>query len=338
MPGLNHVRVRKSYSRDTIMVSPVDEAGADRWADASNPQVAQAVSGATIVDDECNGHIPKTYASAQNLSAALTNVHVLRRGPEIPGRPQSRQTLSSRIRTHTMVRFFDLTAWNADEPDVYWRTRPTMSLLPRPPGTTKTVINTSFDPRHPRLREASFCVYFLGQTEVVLIFTPYERVQTPPPGGMSPLSGANTPVKPGALTPGSTPGSPRVSAERPRVGVITNEIPPDERWLGMINDLMYALSECYQGTVCKFTLVGLDTIPTAALNLDPELEGDWAARREKIRKYIGRQINFTRGVYPPQPRFEEGTLAGLLQEIDILTRDEYRERVGQKEFDLVSVW
>ncbi|BEI85682.1 hypothetical protein CcaverHIS002_0510830 [Cutaneotrichosporon cavernicola] len=335
MPGFNHIRVRKSYSRDTIMVSPVDENGADRYADASNPHVVQAVSHATIVDDECNGGIPNTHVAYQYLADALGSVRVLRRGPEMSGGPEPRPTLPGRIKAQTMVRFIDLTAWNSDEPDNYWRTRPIMSLLPRPQGATRTVLNTSFDPRHPRLREASFSAYFLGQREVVLIFTPYERVQTPPPSKVVPMSATNSPTgTPGTPIEGQ---SPRTSSEK-RMGFITSNIPPEDRWLGMINDLMYALSECFQGTTCKFTLVGLDTIPTAALNLDPALADDWITRREKIRKYIGRQVNFTRGVYPPQPPIPADQLAALIKDIDILTRDEYRQQVGQEEFDLVTVW
>ncbi|BEJ10613.1 hypothetical protein CspHIS471_0100350 [Cutaneotrichosporon sp. HIS471] len=105
MPGFNHIRVRKSYSRDTIMVSPVDENGADRYADASNPHVVQAVSHATIVDDECNGGISNTHLAYQYLADALGSVRVLRRGPEMSGGPEPRPSLPSRIKTQTMVNF-----------------------------------------------------------------------------------------------------------------------------------------------------------------------------------------------------------------------------------------
>jgi hypothetical protein len=335
MPGFNHIRVRKSYSRNTIMVSPVAENGsADRWADAANPHVVEAVANATIVDDECNGHVVSTHPGAKGLGDALGKINILRRGPEISGGPEPPPSLPGCVKTHTIVRFIDLTAWNSDDPDTFWRTRPIMSLLARPQGASRMVLNTSFDPRHPRLREASFSAYFLGQSEVTLIFTPYERVATPPPpsGDLLPMSANNTPT-------GTPQGSPRTSADKPtRPGFITSNIPPEQRWLGMLNDLMYALSECFGGTTCKFTLVGVDTIPAAALNLEPALADDWPSRRETIRKLIGRQVNFTRGVYPPQPKIPADELALLLQDIRILTREEYRQRVGAEEYDLFTVW
>ncbi|CAK9785131.1 hypothetical protein CC85DRAFT_301114 [Cutaneotrichosporon oleaginosum] len=334
MPGFNHIRVRKSYSRDTLMVSPVDENGvADRWADASNPHVVSAVATATIVDDECNGSLPSSHVAALGLADALRHVHILRRGPETSGGPEPRPALPGRVATHTMVRFIDLTAWNSDDAETFWRTRPIMGLLARPKGATRMVLNSSFDPRHPRLREASFSAYFLGLSEVTLIFTPYERVRSPPPSGdLMPMSAANTPT-------GTPTTSPRTSTDKPtRPGFITSNIPPEQRWLGMLNDLMYALSECFGGTTCRFTLVGVETIPAAALNLDPALADDWPSRRETVRKLIGRQVNFTRGVYPPQPPIPADELAHLLQDIRILTREEYRQRVGAEEFELFTMW
>lgn len=332
-----HIRVRKSYSRNTIMVSPVDEEGADRWAEASNPGVLRAISNASIVDDECNGHMPLDDPSAAGLCQALTHVKVVRRGPEMSGGVEPRLSLPKRIRAPTLIRFIDLTAYNSDEPELFWRTRPIAGLLARQQGATQTILNTSFDPRHPRLRETSIQAYFLGLSQVTLIFTPYERVQTPPPvlnsdESLVPASASNTPT-------GTPQGSPRSSSDKPnRPGYISSNVAPTDRWLGMINDLMYALSECFGGTRCKFTLVGVDSIPYWALNLPEELADDWPARRESIRKQIGKQINFTRGVYPPQPKLSADELNRLLAEIDILTREEYLKKIGSQEFELQTVW
>lgn len=337
MTDFNHIRVRKSYSRDTIMVSPVDDQGADRWADAANPGVMRAVASATIVDDECNGCMPPDHPAAAGLLNNLSHIKVLRRGPEMSGGLEPRPSLPTRIHASTLVRFIDLTAHNSDDPELFWRTRPIASLLTRPQGATRMILNTSFDPRHPRLRETSITSYFIGQSEVTLIFTPYERVQSSPPvlnNGdlLTPASAPGTPV-------GTPQGSPRTSTDKiERPGYISSKVAPTDRHLGMINDLVYAMSECFGGTTCKFTLVGVDSIPAWALNLPDDYATDWPKRREAVRHLIGMQVTFTRSVYPPQPPIPGEELNALLNDIKILTREEYRTQVGDYDFDLLTVW